>query len=386
MKANELSPKDFLTLEDFNKFPILTKKEIEKNYENLISNKIKKSRVMKSSTSGSTGKKIEFLVDNNITFFINRSVANSRMFKWMGISYPESNVRIWGTSFKAKKNRIIDKIRKIIKSTTLLSGYNLTNKDIDDYIDKINSLKPSFITSYPSIFHTIAMNATKKIKYNPKALTIGGEKLYSYQREVIEKFFNAKIFDFYGSRDCLSMACECDKHKGLHLFSDIGYLEVVDENNNVIHEGEGEIVYTSFTNYAMPLIRYKNGDRARISQRYCSCGRTLPLIEEVLGRSFEVIEFPNGNRVGGTFWTILMRKHKGIDKFEVIQLKSDLIKINYITDENYKNEILYDIHREIVKKGGNNLKIDFQKVTDISVLKNGKLNFVRSEINKNGPK
>ena len=86
------------------------------------------------------------------------------------------------------------------------------------------------------------------------------------------------------------MVGECEKHNGLHLMMENIFLEVVDKKGIPLVEGEGDLVLTHLHNRAMPFIRYKIGDRARISGRSCSCGRSLPLIEEIIGRSFDVID------------------------------------------------------------------------------------------------
>ena len=96
----------------------------------------------------------------------------------------------------------------------------------------------------------------------PETVETGAEKLWGHQREIIENVFKCRVFDFYGSRELPNIASECHMHNGLHVMTDNVFLELLHKGIPAQVEQEGEIIITSLTNFAMPLIRYRNGDLA----------------------------------------------------------------------------------------------------------------------------
>lgn len=380
LKKSGLSPADIRFPEDLRQMPILTKKDVEENFNQLKAEGIEAWRIKSNSTSGSTGTNFRFLSDKGVQI---RSALQKRCYDWMDIDYLDKKITIWGAAWDVKKSKkIVSKIKAFVKSQLLLSGYNLSEGDIEDYYHLMLSFKPRLLISYPSIFKELAdVFRGHGFNYTPHALQTGGEKLFSLQRESIEAVFNTKIFDFYGARDVSMIAQECEKHNGLHIMAENVLAEVVDDQGNPVDEGEGDLVLTDLHSRVMPFIRYRIGDRAVITKRDCNCGRGLPLLQEVIGRSFEIIEFPNGNKVGGTFWTFLLKSEPGIKEFQVIQKDIDSIQINYIPDHTIIKSFdgfLEKLHRY----SGENLKVNFNKVDVIPRTKGGKLCFVISELNK----
>ena len=379
LKNHGLSPSDIRDPEDLRLVPILSKKEVEENFCQLKANGIEAWRIKPNSTSGSTGTNFRFLSDKGAQI---RSALQKRCYDWMDIDYLEKKIIIWGAAWDVKRSKkIASTIKAFVKSQLLLSGYHLSAGDIADYYHLMLSFKPRLLISYPSIFNELAdVFSRHGFNYQPHALQTGGEKLHLFQRESIEAVFNTKIFDFYGARDVPMIAQECEEHNGLHIMAENVLVEVVDEEGNPIDEGEGDLVLTDLHSRVMPFIRYRIGDRALITKRACNCGRGLPLLQEVIGRSFEVIEFPNGNRVGGSFWTLLLRSEPGIKEFQVVQKDIDTIQINYIPDHTKIKKFdgfLEKLHRY----SGGKLKVNFNKVDAIPRTKGGKLCFVFSELN-----
>ncbi len=379
-KENGISPSDIKSKEDAVKIPVLTKQDIIDNYSQLIAQGVEKWRMRTNATSGSTGTNLKFLSDNGTLV---KAVLQNRCYEWMDLSLFDKKMHIWGSGWDVKKSKkILSKIKSIIKSNIVLSGYHLTEEQIVQYYQIMKSYNPSLIISYPSILNEIVSTFQKHhFQFTPKAIQIGGEKLMPNQRINIESCFNTKIFDFYGGRDVPMIAQECNVHNGLHIMSEAVYFEVIDENGIPIQDGEGEIVVTDMHNKVMPFIRYKIGDRAKISSRECSCGRGLPMIDEVLGRTFDIIRFPNGNKVSGTFWTILLKTQPGIKNLQVVQKQIDHIQINYVPDNSVQQIDFDSFITKIHEYSGSSLKVTFQKFDTIPLTKAGKLLFIISEIN-----
>jgi len=376
--ANNI-PHKLESIEQLGEIPFLDKEIVRQNFESLKASNLPASRFKSNSTSGSTGTNFQFFSDKENSII--RQALNLRCDQWMSRNKDMTELKIWGASWDIQKKKgIKQKAKEYFSSITVVSGYNLSDADLQAYAELITSQKPRLITSYPSILHLLAgYFKDNALHYQPLAIKSAGEKLYPSQRELIEEVFQTKVYDFYGARDIPIVAMQCGHDTGLHIMAENVILEVVDELGNPIKEGEGELVLTDLHNYVFPFIRYKIGDRARISGRICSCGRGLPLIEEVLGRTFDIIQFPNGNRVGGTFWTLVMKSVPGIKDFQVIQTSLNNIRVKYVPDKSEDKDQIEILTKNIKRYSGEDLVIDFEKVTAIPLTAGGKHQYVISK-------
>src|SRR3989344_5687795 len=147
----------------------------------------------------------------------------------------------------------------------------------------------------PSILLVIAQQIERTgPEIDFKAIISHAEQLHDETRKYLEKIFNAPVFDYYASREVLSIGNECEIHEGIHINSEFVFVEILDENNNPTSQDKvGDITITSFDNEIMPLLRYKIGDKGRWLNKQCICCRTLPrIIFE--GRDNYSFELPNG--------------------------------------------------------------------------------------------
>ncbi len=189
------------------------------------------------------------------------------------------------------------------------------------------------------------------------------------------------VINRYGCRELGYIASECDSHHGLHIAADHVVVEIVDENGQSCKPGKlGEIVVTDLDNLAFPLIRYKIGDISIISDRTCECGRGLPLLEKVEGRTFDLIVGINGNKVTGSFWTLLRHNIKGIKKIQVIQKNEKSIKIKIVGNNDFTSDEAAMIERITKEKLGEGMIVSVETVKDISLTKSGKFRWVISEV------
>lgn len=121
----------------------------------------------------------------------------------------------------------------------------------------------------------------------------GAEPWTEEMRREIQARMNLEAFDIYGLTEIIGpgVAVECGKHNGLHIFEDHFYAEVIDpETGNVLSDGEtGELVLTTLTKRAMPLVRYRTRDRVTVTHEKCGCGRTLARMSKVHGRTDDML-------------------------------------------------------------------------------------------------
>jgi phenylacetate-CoA ligase len=137
------------------------------------------------------------------------------------------------------------------------------------------------------------------------------------------------------------------------------------------------VVITTLNNFAMPLLRYKMGDLAKISNKSCSCGRSLPLLKDIEGRVNNMVVTPEGKISSGLVFYYISRsmieKNGGIKKFKVIQDNIDQITFQIVKDKDFKADTLQSLVKKTHAYLSPNLRVNFQFFTDIPDKTEGKI-------------
>jgi len=374
-------PEDLINLQDF---PILTKSIIRENQQALQTTNIDSYRPVKNSTSGSTGESIFFLQSRNWVDWTTGLLW--RGYGWCGISPFDSRASLWGASFdKHKTNFLKDLIKKYVMPSLFLSSYDLSEDNMKKYISSLKKHKPKLLISYPSPLEEFAIfcNEYNHDLKSLKTIVSSAEQLFDHQRKLFEDVFRVPVFNRYGCREFGNVAQECNLHEGLHVNSEHVFIEIIDEKGNPCAPGVlGELIITDLDNLAMPFIRYKVGDYACWAEKKCSCGRSLPCLEKMDGRSFDLIKTKDGSVISGTFWTILTRSvSDDIASIQICQktLETILILLKTHSGQPLDEKQEIRLREEIIRKAPE-LHIAIQYVDKIPLTKSGKHRFVINEL------
>ena len=169
----------------------------------------------------------------------------------------------------------------------------------------------------------ISSRAMRGLRVRPtpsRAIFTSAEMLHPHQREFLEETFGCPVFDFYGANDGGAFAYQCEKRQGYHIVMERAIVEILREDGSPAAPGErGRVVATDLLNQSMPFIRYDAGDEAEMTGEPCSCGRTLPLLSGISGRSNDYIATPEGDRIHGGFFSYIVRGRPWLDQFQVVQ-------------------------------------------------------------------
>jgi phenylacetate-CoA ligase len=161
-----------------------------------------------------------------------------------------------------------------------------------DLIDQLNRLKPNSLVAYPSILDWLAGQA-HRLRLAPYLRQVSGfgEGLTERSRQRIKQAFGVPVFDHYGIGECLFLANGCPTDGGAHVNADWAILEVVDKDCRPVPAGRpgAKILVTNLANLIQPIIRYEVDDAVTLGNRPCCCGSRLPWIEQIEGRSDEVL-------------------------------------------------------------------------------------------------
>jgi phenylacetate-CoA ligase len=158
-----------------------------------------------------------------------------------------------------------------------------------------------------------------------------GEPLDAGIRQKVEEAFECKVYDCYGMTEWAGLIQECEKGE-MHLISDFGILEILDENNRSVAPGEeGYLVWTSLQKEEMPLIRYKVGDKGIWHLKYpCECGRPYPLVHASITRDSDILQTPTGELFSPRVINQFLKDKVAFNACQFIQTAADQLTIRIV--------------------------------------------------------
>jgi phenylacetate-CoA ligase len=212
-----------------------------------------------------------------------------------------------------------------------------------------------------------------------KGVILCAETVDEKTQAYIEKIFEAPSYNTYGGRELSLIGMECSQKNGLHEVSENNYVEF-EEINLEGYENAGELVITNLNNYGMPFIRYKIGDIGIPgSIDLCKCGRGLPLIKKVIGRTTEIFIFPDGTRIAGEMFIHLM-KDLPLKEYQFIQVSDSRIVLRVKKSDKVSDDLRKRIIETYRKYLPENVALDFEEVNGFEKTATGKLKFVYRQI------
>lgn len=368
--------------------PFLTKRLIRENWEDLKSQDLPNRKWFYNTSGGSTGEPVRLIQDR--TFHDQGQALKEFYDLWTGYRPGMPKVILWGSERDLLVGRETWKIRfgRWLRNEHWLNAFRMGPAEMKRYVKIINTVRPVQILAYAEAMYELArfVEQEELEVWSPRAVMTSAGTLYDYMRELIGRVFQAPVYNRYGSREVGDIACECEAHQGLHICPLTHYVEIVRENGSPAPPGEiGEVVVTSLTNYAMPLIRYRIGDMAAWAEYECSCGRKWPLLKEVTGRTADTFISPSGIRVHGEYFTHLVYFRDWVRKFQFIQETRErvrLLVIPAVPKEKLKEIIdqeRADIEQKIQAAMGPECKLEIEVVDDIPSSPSGKYRYTISK-------
>ncbi|VTR93662.1 polysaccharide biosynthesis protein : CapK related-protein OS=Planctomyces limnophilus (strain ATCC 43296 / DSM 3776 / IFAM 1008 / 290) GN=Plim_3882 PE=4 SV=1: AMP-binding [Gemmata massiliana] len=373
-----LKPNTVHTLADFHDWPILTKEAIRINRAQMRSS-VPGQQMIAKATGGSSGAPLQF--DLNLESHERRVAATYRGYNWAGAGPGTKQFFLWGAALgdRTWKQYAKDRLYDWLNRRITINSFEFSRAKVPEFNNRLNRFRPDVIVAYTNPLYAFAqsLEELKQIPYSPRSIVVGAEKIYPFQRELIERVFRAPIFETYGAREFMIIGGECDRHAGLHLTTENLIVEVVDDQGHPTPDGEeGNVVITDLTNYGMPFVRYINGDRAVAGFTECPCGRGLPLLRKVVGRQLDMIDTPDGRRVPGEFFPHLLKDFPAVERFQVVQESNSRVEIRLVLRPGWDDTSRIRLDAELRKVLGSTIAIDVTPVASIPLTAAGKLRVV----------
>jgi len=379
-----------LTWDDWRRLPILTRADIQDAGEQLYSTRVPPEHGKPSvlHTSGSTGRPIAAArTQLSILFW---EAFTQRDHQWQGRDrngklavirhaepgrdpYPEgTRTPNWGHA------------RRAVYDTGPCVALNV-NCSPEQQVDWLRREQPDYLLSFPTnvarlaeycLEHGIRLSSLRQVQ------TIS-EVLRPEVRELCRRAWSVRVVDMYSSREAGYIALQCPAHEHLHVQSEGILVEILDENGAPCSAGQvGRVVVTPLHNFAMPLIRYEIGDHAELGPP-CPCGRGLPVLTRIVGRTQNMVVLPDGSRR----WTLLssddvaeLRRIAPIRQYQFIQRSLETIDAMLASERPLSRDEEERLRAWLETKLGHAFAIRFIYVDEIPRAPSGKFHDFISQV------
>lgn len=366
------------TLADIPALPFTTKADLKADPQARISRE-RFFLLTRKVTGGSTGEPVTILKTRDAMAW--ELAATWRGYSWAGIDIGDRQGRFWGVPF-GKKDQARARLIDFIANRKRCSAFAFSDRDLQSFTTRLESFRPTYFYGYVSMIEEYARYFQRNGLSPPfdlKCVITTSEVLTEYQKLLIGQEFSTRVFNEYGSGELGSVAHECEKGS-LHISAENMIVEVMDGDRPCNAGETGELVVTELNNFATPLIRYRTGDFASLSARRCKCGRTLPVIENLLGRAYDTLRNREGKLFHGEFIMYIFeeaqRKDLGIQAFQVVQKDLQTFRIRIVPGQQYGRLTEEFITRHIREKFDQDAAVEFERVHRIERAPSGKMRLI----------
>ncbi len=287
---------------DLAHWPILEKDSLRRSPEAFVADDVVVRDLMEVGTSGTTGTPLR-LWRTRATDRAWYALTEARQRRWYGIDRGDRWAIIGSKPvIPVDRHRPPYWVWNAGLNQLYLSSAHIGRATVPAYLEALAKYRVNHIVAYPTSLYTIAWMAQDLGLTGPplRIVISNAELLLPRHREAISAVFQGPVQNTYGMAEIVAAANECE-HGVMHLWPDAGLVEVLGDDDRPVDRGEvGELVCTGLLNLDMPLIRYRIGDRGALGARVgarCACGRTLPELERIEGRSVDNLIAPDGRRI-----------------------------------------------------------------------------------------
>lgn len=377
-------PSDIKVPIDISKLPILSKEQIRNNTIDMISHGFTPEKLLKFKTGGSTGKPLNIYITEECSEL--RNACAIRHNRWTGWEVGEPIAAVWGSP-KLPKGIKMKLKNWLLQPIIYLDTMSVTEESVLQFRRDWEKIKPTMLFGHAHSIYVFAQYvrrlSIKSIK--PKSIISSSMMLLPHERATIEKVFGVRVFDRYGCEEVSLIASECEMHKGMHLNIEHLFVEFLKDNGEYSTPGEpGRIIVTDLVNVAMPLIRYQIEDIGVPTNRKCTCGRGLPLMENVEGRVADFLIKKDGAKVAGiSLIERTLTVIPGIQQMQIIQESLDRIVLKVVKNTDFSEVNSEKLLKEFSYIFGRDVNIEITFVNDIPPEPSGKYRFSISNIKSN---
>jgi phenylacetate-CoA ligase len=319
---------------------LLDRRQVQSAGASMLSREFTKSQIYSRATGGSSG--VPVLCCMDIDNWAMRTATKYRSEDWVGKPLGTPTTIIWG---RKPNQALLKRLKKPLywafQNYQYLSAFDIGDDRLVKGVAAIKRHGSRFIEAYVTAVYLMAKTIARHGLVPPRldGIIVGAERLYDFQKEEIERRFQCPVFNRYGATEFGNVASECEKREGLHINVDNLWVEVVDEHDRPVVGQVGDIVITDLDNRAMPLIRYRIGDRGILTDKSCSCGRSFPMLTDVVGRVADTMRTVDGREIHSMYFVNVLSRAPGLVRFLITQDSLTHIRIDVEQDGTVDREV-----------------------------------------------
>ncbi|HUB34219.1 MAG TPA: hypothetical protein VMA31_14355 [Bryobacteraceae bacterium] len=312
-------------------WPVLEKEQLRNHAAAFVADDRDVNRLHCDHTSGTTGTPLR-LWQSRETVEYWYALSEARWRKWYGVSRHD-RWAILGGQLVAPAGQTEPPfwVWNVPMRQLYMSSYHLSPQHIPDYLDALDHYRIRYLLGYSSSLYALAreMVRTGRDGLSSNVVITNAEPLFDYQREAISSAFRCPVRETYGMSEMVAAASQCEAG-GLHLWPEAGVVELERDQDGGEGDVTGQLIATGLANPDMPLIRYYTGDRVTMPAKpeVCACGRTLPLLVRIEGRSDDVLYTADGRAIGRL--DPVFKADYPIREAQIIQESFELVRLLYV--------------------------------------------------------
>jgi phenylacetate-CoA ligase len=377
---HQFDPQTLRSVADLQALPLLDKATIRAHTEQLKAPGAR--HLQRFNTGGSSGTPLIFFLGNER---VSHDVAaKRRATRWWDVDIGDPEIVVWGSPIELGAQDRVRWLRDKLFRTELLSAFAMSADNMAHFIQRIQQRRPHMLFGYPS---SLALLADYASKHNLRMDTLGikvafvtSERLYDHQRERIEQVFGCPVANGYGGRDAGFIAHQCPAGS-LHITAEDIVVEIIDGDGNVLPPGaRGEIVITHLCTSEFPFVRYRTGDIGVLDSQPCRCGRGLPVLASIEGRTTDFVTAADGTVLHGLALIYVLRDMPGVDSFRIVQESLTLTRVEVVAKDQLTDAMVAQIRTGLQARLGAAVQIEVVGVVQIAAEQSGKFRYVISKV------
>ena len=372
-------PEHVRSLDDLAKCPLLEKQQLIDHRDEFASMAIPKSKRLYITTGGSTGVPVGFYLQKGVSRPKEQAFLE-RMWSRAGYSKGAKVAVIRGHVTTARLQGRIG-YYDATRNWLILSSAHLTPERVADYFEALEGFKPEFLHAYPSAALQLAEFIEVKgqsLRIPLSGLLCGSERLTRPQKRLLERVFKCRVYRWYGHSERVVLAGEGKSSELFYFFPQYGFVEF----GPVDSEGTREVIGTSFHNLAMPLIRYRTGDRVRLADARTDGELEFPwpAAADVVGREQEFLISGTNRRISLTAFNMHDEIFDGLYAVQFYQEQPGAAQFRYLAGPQFDRSRLARIESAIRHKLGEDFDVELCEVTEVEKTERGKHRWIISRL------
>ncbi len=371
-----IDPREIRTVADLGLLPVLSKRTVQENLSDFVSERNGTLSCTTVHTSGTTGAGLIFPMSlagereqwaacwrYRRRFGVTRKTWYAHFFGKSVVPVEQTKPPFWRVNWAGRQ--------------ILFSAYHMTPAYLPYYVEELNRRQPPMIQGYPSLLTLLAgyiIEGEARLLYQPRVVMSSSESLLPHQAQLIERAFGTRCRQLYSLTEGAASVTECPEGR-LHVDEDYAHLEFLPAGDNAYH-----VIGTGLTNLAFPLLRYDTGDVVELnpSETRCPCGRSSRIVRNIDGRIEDYVLTPDGRKIGRL--DHIFKDMTSIRECQIVQENLERLLFRVVRGPAYTAADEAALLLEAKRRLGSRIAIEIRYEEAIERTATGKLRFVVSHL------